>query len=61
MDLSAYSLGKEAARLLLERVSDPSLVSERRLVPHSIVERETTPRLRTGGPAGAPSPVSVAP
>jgi DNA-binding LacI/PurR family transcriptional regulator len=41
VDLSAYSLGLEAATLLLERVGNPHLTKERRLVPHSIAKRES--------------------
>ncbi|MEX2536429.1 MAG: LacI family DNA-binding transcriptional regulator [Trueperaceae bacterium] len=41
MDLSAYELGREAASLLLDRVEDPLLPAERRLVPHSIAIRES--------------------
>jgi DNA-binding LacI/PurR family transcriptional regulator len=41
VDLSAYSLGLEAAELLLKRVQNPDLAMERRLVPHEVVERES--------------------
>ncbi|MEX2542153.1 MAG: LacI family DNA-binding transcriptional regulator [Trueperaceae bacterium] len=41
MDLSAYRLGLEAAALLLERVENPDLQNERRLVPHAITVRES--------------------
>jgi DNA-binding LacI/PurR family transcriptional regulator len=39
VDLSAYSLGLEAATLLLDLVGNPHLTKERRLVPHSIAKR----------------------
>jgi DNA-binding LacI/PurR family transcriptional regulator len=41
VDLGAYSLGLEAAALLLERVENPGLPAARRLVPHAIAKRES--------------------
>jgi DNA-binding LacI/PurR family transcriptional regulator len=41
VDLGAYRLGLEAAALLLERVENPDLPAQRRLVPHSILIRES--------------------
>lgn len=41
VDLSAYRLGREAAALLLDRVKNEALPLERRLVPHSIISRES--------------------
>ena len=42
VDLSAFELGAQAAALLLERVARPGIDLERRLVPHSLVERSST-------------------
>jgi DNA-binding LacI/PurR family transcriptional regulator len=41
VDLGAYSLGLEAAALLLERVENSELPDVRRLVPHAIAKRES--------------------
>lgn len=42
VDLGAYHLGLEAASLLIERIGNPELTEERRLVPHSLVRRGST-------------------
>ena len=41
VDLRAYRLGLEAASMLIERIGNDELSEERRLVPHSIVPRES--------------------